>query len=496
MIRRPDTPGGRGLDVPRARSLPAVVCGVRGCGRSVATGRLPRVVAARVRWRRSRWRGGAAGDRCRLRDGAVMADGQQAARDALRGELCRLREAAGGEKHASYEKIKMRTNQLLPPGIPKIARQRVHDWINGNAVPQRKEHLSALVSALEEMAEARVKAAGRAPSALQTQSRQWWRQLHAEAAGRIGGSRSPSGSGADELSTAPVLTNSRASGAPHSTGSRKTSVPAAPLSTRTPRALSTKRGLMVAAVAAAAVTAVAVPILTPRSSSDPAALLTERERTNAGGGVLLPTTSGPAQGQPTATPSTSRNASLSTASSNSKSTSSPHTAPSGGQPQQEQAPAPPRFVPAPPTDTVVPPPVAPNPRGNRPSSTPTPSPKPTSTPTSIPLGPQKSVRRVTLPDGRILEVELYWNRTREYNDWSKVRYRLSGTSRYSINAALFVSGVRTFLQGLDDQEGGSWYSLNLGGHASLRPKTETFLVQVYANRRKPPTKLAEAVYHY
>ena len=68
----------------------------------------------------------------------------------------------------------MRANQVLAAGVPKMNRQRVHDWIAGKSVPQRVEHLVALAAALEGMAEARLKREGHLVSELRAPTKQWW----------------------------------------------------------------------------------------------------------------------------------------------------------------------------------------------------------------------------------------------------------------------------------------------------------------------------------
>lgn len=81
-------------------------------------------------------------------------------RDALRDELAKLHDAAGKPSGAV---ISQRANALLDPTIPRIGRQRPYDWISGQAVPQRPQHLRVVVQALTEMAARRRRSDGHLP---------------------------------------------------------------------------------------------------------------------------------------------------------------------------------------------------------------------------------------------------------------------------------------------------------------------------------------------
>ncbi len=99
-------------------------------------------------------------------------------------------------------------------------------------------------------------------------------------------------------------------------------------------------------------------------------------------------------------------------------------------------------------------------------------------------------------DGRVLEVNLRWNRTDTYNDWQRVEYRVTGSRPYAANFSLFVSGKRVHFVALDAVPGGSWYGLSLKGNASKRTLSETYLVQVYEANRNPLARLGYVEYEY
>lgn len=110
--------------------------------------------------------------------------------------------------------------------------------------------------------------------------------------------------------------------------------------------------------------------------------------------------------------------------------------------------------------------------------------------------PRQESRSTKLLDGRTLEVQLFWTDTNTQNYWTEVRYRVSGSQLYSANVALFESGKRVFFTARDNARGDAWNSLNLQGKATKSQNSETFQVQVYANYRKPPNRLAVVEFRY
>lgn len=118
--------------------------------------------------------------------------------------------------------------------------------------------------------------------------------------------------------------------------------------------------------------------------------------------------------------------------------------------------------------------------------------------TAPPLGPQRSTRTAKLSDGRVLEVQLYWNRTATHNDWTKVRYRVTGggSRPYAVNFSIYASGKRMYFAGFAAVPGDSWYSLSLQGNATRRELKESLLVQVYPANRQPPTRIGETSFIY
>lgn len=168
----------------------------------------------------------------------------------------------------------------------------------------------------------------------------------------------------------------------------------------------------------------------------------------------------------------------------------PPVVPGPGQAEPE----PEREAPAP---APAPAPRPSNPAPEAPKPAPAPAQKQPSSPTRPPqpLGPQSSWRRLTLPDGRQLEVNLKWDRTATHNDWEVVNFRLSGSKSYAPNFTLTVDGKRVYFQALASVEGGSWYKLNLRGNASRRPFDETFRVEIHTANR-PAARLGYVEFRY
>lgn len=425
-----------------------------------------------------------------------MIEPPRRAREALSAELIRLKVMAGDP---SLETISMRANQALSPREPKVNRQRVHDWIAGKSVPQQELQLLALAEALNDLAEARLQRDGHPISELRSPNRKWWIDTRNAAT-------------EETRTTAPPTSRDRANDeephVPHKDEKKSVAVssrgpspniddqqnpPVVVIGTdaegrqskNSARYASPKKrktvvlaGSLVGALLLGSGISLAVSwqrepesIASQTSKGNVESSLNTGKppQTSTATPPVIPPTPNPA-GVPVNNDKTPSDPSQfdQPGNTSSESSSTRTTSASSRGPSKPQ------------TSNVT--------SSTRPPKIETPE-APASPPLPQLPQPKQTSKSTKLSDGRTLEVQLSWTSTNTQNNWTQVKYRLSGSQPYSVNLALFESGKRVFFSARDNAKGGAWNSLNLGKSTKTQ-NSETFQVQVYANYRKPPNRLA------